>query len=138
MSNSPDDPNAALLAQLQTVSAVSGMVSNDDVLAMLTADPDPDPLDGVEYTGDEEADGRAELDALHRGFRERQAREAERMALATETEFWFAVCFKHQADKDAFLAAANLTMIGDKYLDGYAVAKLLGVTMPDPDQPERG
>ncbi|EME52260.1 hypothetical protein [Amycolatopsis decaplanina] len=135
---SPEDPNAALLAQLKMSSSVSGMKSNDDVLALLTAEPDPDPLAGVEYTGDEEDDPRPELGALHRGFRERTALELERMQLATESEYWFCVCFKSQDDKDAFLAAAGLVVIGDKYLDGYATAELLGVTMPEPDDTERG
>ncbi|UUV33587.1 hypothetical protein NQK81_09070 [Amycolatopsis roodepoortensis] len=138
MTSPADDPNAALLAQLKMSSSVSGMKSNDDVLALLTAEPDPDPLAGVEYTGDEEDDARAELDALHRGFRERTARELERMQLATESEYWFCVCFKSQDDKDAFLAAAGLVVIGDKYLDGYATAELLGVTMPEPNDTERG
>ncbi|MEV6448466.1 hypothetical protein [Amycolatopsis sp. NPDC051716] len=136
MTSPADDPNAALLAQLQMSSAVSGMKSNDDVLALLTAEPDPDPLAGVDYTGDEEADAEAELDALHRGFRERTARELERMQLATESEYWCCICFKSVDDKNAFLASAGLVVIGDKYLDGYATAKLLGVTMPEPDDTE--
>ncbi|ONF73684.1 hypothetical protein [Amycolatopsis keratiniphila] len=45
---------------------------------------------------------------------------------------------RQQDDKDAFLAAAGLVVIGDKYLDGYATAELLGVTMPEPDDTERG
>jgi hypothetical protein len=48
MTSPADDPNAGLLAQLKMSSSVSGMKYDDDVLAMLTADPDPDPLDGVE------------------------------------------------------------------------------------------
>ncbi|WP_414941227.1 hypothetical protein [Amycolatopsis sp. cmx-11-51] len=132
MTSPADDPHAALLAQLQMSSSVSGMKFNDDVLALLTVEPDPDPLPGVEYTGDEEDD------ALHRGFRERTARELERIQLATESKYWFCVCFTSQDDKDAFLAAAGLVVIGDKYLDGYATAELLGVTMPEPDDAERG
>jgi hypothetical protein len=58
------------------------------------------------------------------------------MQIATESECWFAVCFKNQHDKDAFLATAGLVVIGDKYLDGCA-AELLGVTMPEPDDTER-
>ncbi|WP_410583727.1 hypothetical protein [Amycolatopsis sp. lyj-108] len=138
MTSPADDPNVALLAQLKMSSSVSGMKSNDDVLALLTAEPAPDPLAGVEYTGDERGRRPAELDALHRGFRERTARELERMQLATESEYWFCVCFTSQDDKDTFLAAAGLVVIGDKYLDGYATAELLGVTMPEPDDTERG
>jgi hypothetical protein len=133
-----DDPNAALLQQLQAAASVTAVSSNDDVLAFLNAEPDPDPLADVDYTGDEETDARAELDALHRGFRERTAREAERMLLATETEYWFCICFRTRKDKEAFLGAAGLIAIGDKYLDGYATAKLLGVAMLSTDKTERG
>ncbi|GAB3873816.1 hypothetical protein GCM10029964_014710 [Kibdelosporangium lantanae] len=128
---SPADPNAALLAQLQSAADSAGMLSNDQVMAFLSADPEPDPLAEVDYTGDLEADSRAELDELHRGFRERAAKEDERFRLATDSEFWFCVCFKSREDKDAFLAAAGLVVIGDKYLDGYATARTLNVPMPD-------
>jgi hypothetical protein len=40
------------------------------------------------------------------------------------------VCFKSCEDKDAFLRAARLIAVGDKYLDGYAVARTLGIEMP--------
>lgn len=38
----------------------------------------------------------------------------------------------------AFLAAAGLVVIGDKYIDGYTTAELLGITMPEPADTERG
>jgi hypothetical protein len=135
---SPADPNAALLAQLQSAADSAGMLSNDQVMAFLAAEPEPDPLAGVDYTGDLEADARAELDELHRGFRERAAREDERFKLATDSEFWFCVCFKSREDKDAFLAAAGLLVIGDKYLDGYATARTLGVAMPTSETTSEG
>jgi hypothetical protein len=125
-----EDPNAALLAQLQSAADSAGMLSNDQVMAFLSADPEPDPLAEVDYTGDLETDARAELDELHRGFRDRAAKEDERFMLATDSEYWFCVCFKSRQDKDAFLAAAGLVVIGDKYLDGYATARALGVPMP--------
>ncbi|WET78978.1 hypothetical protein P3102_33905 [Amycolatopsis sp. QT-25] len=31
---------------------------------------------------------------------------------------------------------SKLVVIGDKYLDGYATAELLGITMPEPDETE--
>lgn len=124
------DPNAELLAQLQSTAAVGGPTSQADLLAQLNAEPEPDPLAGVEYTGDLAADSAAELDAVAQGFRDRTKREDERFRLATDSEYWFAVCFKTRADKEAFLAAARLMPIGDKYLDGYAVARALGIPMP--------
>lgn len=90
----------------------------------------PDPLAGVEYTGGIEVDAARELVALEAGFKTRAKAEAARFALATDTEYWFAVCFRDRASKNAFLTAAGLMEIGDKYLDGHAVARLLGVDMP--------
>ena len=37
--------------------------------------------------------------------------------------------------KDAFLQALNLVLIGDKYLDGQEVAKVFGVKLPAADVP---
>ncbi len=133
---SPADPNADLLAQLQATAAIGGPTSQAHLLAQLTADPEPDPLADVEYTGDLATDSTAELDALARGFRERTAREDERFRLATDSEYWFALCFKSREEKDAFLRAARLVHLGDKYLDGRAAASTLGVDLPEPDTGE--
>ena len=137
---SPDDgdPNNELLAQLQASAALSGPTSQDDLLAQLNAEPEPDPLADVEYTGDLATDAEAELDALAKGFRERTKREDERFRLATDSEYWFVLCFKSREDKDAFLRAARLMAIGDKYLDGYAVARQLGIEMPSTDTRKEG
>ena len=72
-----------------------------------------------------------------RAFGKRTKREDERFRLAADSEYWFALCFKTREDKDAFLAAARMLPIGDKYLDGYAVARVLGIPMPT-DQPAEG
>ncbi|WNV82226.1 hypothetical protein [Umezawaea sp. Da 62-37] len=130
---SPADPNADLLAQLQATAAIGGPTSQADLLAQLNAEPEPDPLADVDYTGDLAADSAAELDALAIGFRERTKREDERFRLATDSEYWFALCFKSREEKDAFLQAARLVHIGDKYLDGRAAAMALGVELPDTD-----
>jgi hypothetical protein len=123
-------PADDLLAQLQARAAPTGPASHADLLAQLNAEPEPDPLAEVEYSGDLAADSAAELDALAKGFRERTKREDDRFRLATDSEYWFVLCFKSRADKDAFLAAARLLVVGDKYLDGYAAAAILGIPMP--------
>jgi hypothetical protein len=88
----------------------------------------PDALaDRVETTGDLEKDSEAELTQLQQDFRDRAAREDERFRLATDSEFWFAVCFRSREDKKKFLAASGLIEQGDKYLDGYVVAEILNV-----------
>ncbi len=89
----------------------------------------PDPLAEVEYTGDLAADCDAEFTALAAGFRQRRDAEAQRFRAATDSEYWFAVCFKDRASKDAFLKAIKATRLGDKYIDGHALAQLLGVNL---------
>ena len=44
-----------------------------------------------------------------------------------DTEFWCCLCFETRDQKDAFLKAAGLFDIGDKYLDGRQVARKLGI-----------
>ena len=87
----------------------------------------PDPLADVEYSGDLQADAAVELDAMQQAYRDRAKAEADRFRNATDSEYWVAVCFKTRADKEAFLRAARLLHLGDKYLDGYGVASALGV-----------
>ena len=88
-----------------------------------------DPLGGVEYTGSVEVDSAAELDALAQGFRQRRDDEQKRFQQATDSEYWFAVCFKDRDSKEAFLRAIKAGRLGDKYIDGHALAKLLGVDL---------
>lgn len=90
-----------------------------------------DPLGGVEYTGNVETDSAAELSALEEGFKQRRKDEDARFKAATDSEFWLAVCFRDREHKDAFLAAVGASRLGDKYLDGHALARLLGIDLPD-------
>lgn len=91
----------------------------------------PDPLAEVAYSGNLEADAAAELTAMEAAYRQRRGAEDKRFRTATDSEFWFAVCFRDRAAKDAFLAALKADRLGDKYLDGHALARVLGITLPD-------
>lgn len=90
-----------------------------------------------EETGDVEKDSEAELDALQKGFRDAIKREDKRFELATDSEYWFCVCFQSREQCNAFLKAMDLLEIGDKYLDGQEVAKKLGVKLPEAHIPYR-
>jgi hypothetical protein len=90
-----------------------------------------DPLAGVEYSGDDEQDAARELDAVAKAFRERAKREQERFQRATDSEFWFCVCFKTREQKERFLAALELLAQGDKYIDGEQLARRLKIELPD-------
>lgn len=87
----------------------------------------PDPTAGIEWTGDNAKDAELELDAVQAGFRARNKQEMGRFVEATDSEYWVAVCFRTRGEKEAFLRAAGLAHLGDKYLDGAAVAAVLGV-----------
>lgn len=96
----------------------------------------PKVLDGAEYTGDLERDAALELDEVAKGFRERAHREAERMELATNSDYWFCVCFATQAQRDAFIDAVGWRDLGLRYLDGRVIAQRLGHDLPpDPEWP---
>lgn len=86
-----------------------------------------------EQTGDPETDSTSDLDELHASFRKRAEMENDRFQNTTDSEYWFAVCFQTREQKDAFLRAMNLFLIGDKYLDGLEVAKQLGIDIPKAD-----
>lgn len=83
-----------------------------------------------EQTGNPEIDSKADLDEVQKSFRERIKMENERFQNTTDSEYWFAVCFQTREQKEAFLKAMNLFLIGDKYLDGVEVAKQLGINIP--------
>lgn len=89
----------------------------------------PDPLAQVEYTGDLEADSGAELGALETAYRERATQERKRFSDTTDSEYWLAVCFRSRDDKERFLDEVKATALGDKYVDGHKLAKLLGIEL---------
>lgn len=96
----------------------------------------PHVLDGLEPTGNLQHDAAAELDAVAQGFRDRKAREAERYELATNSDYWFCICFATMAQRDAFLAATDWREHGTRYLDGRDIARRMGIDLPpDPDWP---
>lgn len=83
-----------------------------------------------EQTGNPEIDSKADLNEVQKSFRERIKMENDRFQNTTDSEYWFAVCFQTREQKEAFLKAMNLFLIGDKYLDGVEVAKQLGINIP--------
>ncbi len=89
-------------------------------------------VDMPEPTGDAEVDSFADLDAVQAGFRRRAKDESARFNEVTDSEYWFAVCFKTRAQREAFLAAIKQSPDG-KYLDGEAIARALGIELPEAD-----
>lgn len=88
------------------------------------AEKTPDPLADVKYSDDLEKDCLAEFAALHRALV--SARSPRKLVEPTDSEYWFAIAFPLRDDKDSFLAEYGLHKLGDKYLDGMAVARKMG------------
>ncbi|MGI5201657.1 hypothetical protein ACQEU6_08755 [Spirillospora sp. CA-108201] len=62
-----------------------------------------------------------------RGFRDRARREDERFRLATDSEFWLALCFRDPQDPARFCRAAGITPDG-RYISGPRLAEVAGKT----------
>ena len=102
---------------------------------LLKKNPPPVMVDLPEQTGNPELDSSADLDAVQQGFRNRAKQESDRFALATDSEYWAAICFQTREQKEAFLSALKLLEFGDKYLDGRLVAERLGIKLPESQVP---
>lgn len=87
-----------------------------------------------------EAMAEEELGEVLSGFKKRANQENDRFRYAVDSEFWFAVCFQTRDQKEEFLRAIgfDMNLEGDKYLDGMALARALGIklTSPIPRVPE--
>ena len=138
----PKKPN---LKEIMGKAKGAGGVDAKEVMAQARAKAarakEPSPVEDVAYEGTLESDAIAEAEALQesfrepeseklRGFKERAKNEERRRMLATDSEFWVALCFQDRDQKEAFLGAIGMLAHGDKYLDGQKVAEALGVEIP--------
>jgi hypothetical protein len=118
--------------------SVSDLLPGDDDLIQLgDAPPDrpPDPLAGLVYTGNAEVDSAGEAEGVKTAFLQRSKAERARFVAATDSEYWFAVCFQSREQKEAFLRAMKWLGYGDKYLDGTKVARRQGISLPEASVP---
>lgn len=99
-----------------------------DFETLFDVDPDDEnPLDNIDFTGDIEVDAREEQSEALKAVIAHRKSMLEDWRVTVDTEFWIAVCFQSRAQKEEFLEKANLSELGDKYLDGLKVAEILGV-----------
>lgn len=89
------------------------------------AEPTPDPLTDLEYSGDISADGQAEAEAILEAIKREKALRRDAYRLLVDSEFWFAVCFQSREQKEEFLRLIGWGDLGDKYLNGLAIAERL-------------
>ena len=82
-------------------------------------------------TGSVQGNARAELKAIQTGFMERLLKERQRTIDKFDTEYWVALIFETREQKETFLAALDITIEeGDKYVDGYVIARKLKIALP--------
>lgn len=95
----------------------------------------PDPLANVDYTGDLEADSKAELTELAKAahFRGVTAEEQKRYLSATDSEHWFCVVCRSRDEKVAALKALRVKtgIVGDKYIPVDALLAAVGASIEE-------
>ena len=95
----------------------------------------PDPLAGVDYTGDLEQDSKSELTELAKAahFRGVTSEEQRRYLGATDSEHWFCVVCRSRDEKAAALKALHIKtgIVGDKYIPVDALLASVGVSVKE-------
>jgi hypothetical protein len=78
-----------------------------------------------------EEDVEKELSDILQGFKGRADKENQRILDATDSEYWVAVCFQTREQKEEFLKKIGVDMetMGDKYIDGMELAKIMGIKL---------
>lgn len=86
-----------------------------------------DPTAGIEWANNAEEDSKKELDAVAQGFRQRRDQEDKRVENATDSRYYFVVCFRDRPDRDSFLSKLNMGLDdGDWWINGYELGRMLG------------
>jgi hypothetical protein len=102
-----------------------------DDLPMPTDDDEENPLLGMDI----ETEAKADISEALRLFKERAAAANQRFVDNTDSEHWVAICFQNRAQKEEWLRETGLIDLGDKYLDGVAVARLMKRPLKTPTPP---
>jgi hypothetical protein len=119
-----DTSRAARTKQMLTARSTRGA----DVTTQLAAKPVADPLGrAAAATGDLEADSAAEFTAMLNAL---TAAPDPNPPSIYDSPHWLLVCWPDRDAKDAYLNGSGLEVLGDKYLDGYQAARILGVDLP--------
>ena len=91
-----------------------------------------EPVEGLSVfdlpdTGDPEQNINQEISAALAAVIAERHKRREAFRVQMDANFWFAVCFQSEAQKDEFLEKSGLKDFGTVYLDGLQVASRLGV-----------
>lgn len=91
--------------------------------------PDTDPFDGLDTTGDPEADGDNLVNLARQEFIENEEARLDAYRTMIDPEFYLVVCFQSREQVDEFLEKSGLESlgVGNKFVDGLRVARHFGV-----------
>lgn len=120
-----------LLAAYSTQDPEAALREDQEVHDLPDILPEPDPaLSGEDNLA-------REVTAMDEAFRARQAREDERLRLATFADFWLCITFTTEDIKARFMEATGWGSLGARYVKGREVAAMLGIDLPpDPEWPK--
>ncbi len=91
------------------------------------ADAPENPLSDVEYPGDLQGNVDAEISAVLQNILAERAHKRDEFRLLADSEYWLCICFQSYEQKMEFLRQARWDHLGDKYVNGLEVARLLGL-----------
>ena len=98
----------------------------EDLTAGLSSELGPNPLADVP---DDRRPWRRPLEELRAIHRALNAPPPPNPADVMDSPHWFVAYFPNREDKEAFLTAAGLDVLGDKYIDGHQAARILGIEL---------
>lgn len=92
--------------------------------------PEPTKPD-EQFTSYEEMHAKSATE-IRTAFMERAAADQKRFEDATDSEFWFCICFRSREQKEAFLRLVQWPGVDelDKYVHGEDIAKALNIALP--------
>lgn len=89
----------------------------------------PDPLAELEYSGDIERDGEAEANAILEAIKREKALRRDAYRLLVDSEYFLVICFQSREQKEEYLRLKGWDDLGDKYLNGLAIADREGLAI---------
>jgi len=88
-------------------------------------------LDGVEYPGDLQGDADVEMSAILREIIARRKHDRERYRDLYDDDYYIVVVFQASRQKEQFLQQAQWPVLDGRFVDGFALAEQLGVSIDE-------
>ena len=108
------------------------MKNSEEITLDFSVEPFPETESAVPMPESFEEGTKEEISEVLSAFRQRAKDEEAAKAKNVSTDFWFAVYFASQEQRDVFLRAVNLVMhLDDQYIDSMTFARAVGVDIPN-------